>query len=160
MKKNGLLIVMAFLSIHVFGQVGKGDVFISVNGNFNKSASTNGVTTNELSTNGKYLELGPSVEYLFTDHLAFGVGVDYQWSKETTSSEIFLRFPDTNFVHYQLMDTKSQVFLPNVFLKHYISITNKLYFNTNLQFNYGKAKSEYKTDIIDANHYSGDGLVL
>ena len=153
MKKNCLLILIILLYIHSFGQIGKGDVFISLDGNFMKSFSGSGVTTNEFNTAGKYLEVGSSVEYFFTDHLALGVGLDYQWAKETKGNQMLLKLPDFNLTlaHFQIMDTKSHVFLPNVFLKHYILISNKLYFNTNLQFSYGKIMSQYETLILDSN---------
>jgi hypothetical protein len=154
MKKNCLLILIILLSIHSFGQIGKGDIFISLDGNFMKSFSGSGVTTNEFNSSGKYLEVGSSVEYFFSNHLALGAGLDYQWTKETKYNQIFLKLPDFNLAlaHFQMMDTKSHVYLPKVFLKHYILISNKLYFNTKLQFNYGKIMSQYETFIIDSNN--------
>lgn len=157
MKKNVLLILITMLTINIFGQIGKGDVFISVNGNYSKNYSGSGVTTNEFNTSGKYLELGSTVEYFLTDRLSAGFGIDYQWSKETKRNELFLKFPDINYAHYQLMYSKSNVFLPNIFLKHYIPINSKLYFNTNLQLSYGNINSEYLTSVLDINRYNVDG---
>lgn len=122
-----------------------------------KTISGGGVTTNEISTQGNYLNVGTSVEYLLTSRLAVGAGLDYQWAKETTSNMIYLRMPDLNFRHYEVMETKSNVFLPNVFLKHYIPLTQKLYFNTNLKFSFGEIKSELRTNIIDSNRRPSEG---
>ena len=152
MKKNCLLILIILLSIHSFGQIGKGDVFISLDGNFMKSFTGSGVTTNEFNSGGKYLEVGSSIEYFFSDHLSLGVGLDYQWTKESKNNQIYLKLPEFNLAHYQMMDTKSHVFMPNVFLKHYVLISNKLYFNTNLQLSYGKIMSQYETLTIDLNN--------
>ena len=160
MKKNCLLILIILFSIHSFGQIGKGDVFISLDGNFMKSFTGSGVTTNEFSTAGKHLEVGSSFEYFFSDRLSVGVGLDYQWTKETKANQMFLKLPDFDLAHYQIMDTKSHVFLPNVFLKHYILISNKLYFNTNLQFSYGKIMSQYKTVVLDLYKSNKEDVLL
>lgn len=148
MKKYVLLIMIICSCIHLFGQINKGDVMISLNGNFMKTVSGSGVTTNDLSTQGKYLNAGTSIEYFFSSRLSVGAGLDYQWTKETTSNMIYLKLPDLHVVHYEIMEIKSNVFLPNVFLKYYIPVTQKLYFNTNLKFSYGKIKTELHTDII------------
>ncbi|HET6556438.1 MAG TPA: hypothetical protein VFG54_03930 [Prolixibacteraceae bacterium] len=157
MKKYVLLIMIICSSIHLFGQINKGDVMISLNGNFMKTISGSGVTTNENSTQSEYLNVGTSVEYFLTSRLAVGAGLDYQWAKETTSNMINLKLPDLEFRHYEVMETTSNVFLPNVFLKHYIPITQKLYFNTNLKFSYGKIKSELLAEIIDRNRRPSEG---
>jgi hypothetical protein len=106
-----------------------------------KTTSENGVTTNQNDTQGKYLSIGGSVGFFLTNRLIAGVGLDYNWGKEIRYN--LLSF--NGFTQAEETFVKSKIFLPNFYLGYYYPITNKLFFNTNLKFSYGKLKSEVNT---------------
>lgn len=154
MKKNVLIVLIVFSTFDLFGQISKGDIIISFDGNYMKTNSENGVTTNMINTNVQYLSIGSSLGYFFSNQFLMGIGLDYNWGKETRFNEIYFN----NFLQQEEMDIKSRVLLPNIYLGFYFPIISKLYFNTNLNFNYGIVKSDYKTFYAGAgpsfNSYS------
>ncbi len=149
MKKNLIILLTVFTTLDLFSQINKGNFIVSIEGNYMKTNTQSGVTTNLLTTKGQYLSIGSSVGYLFKDRFVAGVGLDYNWDKETRSNQIYFN----NFMQQEQMETKAHVFLPNIFMGFYFPITTKLYFNTNLKLSYGKVKSDYSTK------YAGTGSI-
>lgn len=144
MKKNVLIILIAFSTLELFSQIDKGNIVFSVDGNYMKTTTGNGVTTNHNVAQIKNLSLGTSVGYFITDRFIAGVGLDYYCNKESRTAELKIH----QFVQTEVMNIKSNVFLPNIYLGYYYPIINKLYINTNLKFSYGKLKSDYNSLIV------------
>lgn len=160
MKKNLLLIIILFSSIYLFGQISKGNVMVSLDGNYMKTISGSGVPTNENTTKGKYLNAGTSVAYFITHRTAVGIGLDYQWTKETTFNLISLKLPEVFHTRYEIMDSKSLVLRPHLFLEYYIPISQKLYVSTNLKFSDGTIKTELISHTIPDNRRPDDGELM
>jgi len=141
MKRKALIVLIVFSTLDLFAQFDKGDIIISADGNYMKTNIENGVTTNQNLTKGQYLNLGTSIGAFITNKLIVGVGVGYNWGEEIRSN--LLNFND--FMQAEIMDVKSNVILPNLYLGYYQRIIDKLYFSTTLRFSYGNVKYEYTT---------------
>ncbi len=146
MKKNVLIVLIVFSTMDLFGQISKGDIIISFDGNYMKTNTENGVTTNLLSAKGQYLSIGSSFGYFFSNQFIIGIGLNYDWGKETRFNKLYFN----NFLQEEEMNIKSNVFLPNIYLGYYFPITSKLYFNTDLKFSYGTIHSDTKTTYAGA----------
>ena len=144
MKKNILSILLILSSLSISGQIEKGNFIFSLNGNYLKTYSSDGVTTNNMTIHGKYLNLGTSVGYFFGDHLDGGIGFDYFWAKESKNSYTAISY----YRQEEVLHVKSKLFLPNIFLGYYQKIYNHLYVSTQLKLNYGKSNSEYSTYYV------------
>lgn len=141
MKRKILIVLIVFSTLNLFAQFKKGDIIISADGNYIKTNIGTGVTTNLDFTKGQYLNLGTSIGTFITNKLIVGVGLDYNWGKETKKN--LLNFND--FTQEEIMTVKSNVVLPYIYLGYYQRIADKLYFSTILRFSYGNVKSEYTT---------------
>jgi hypothetical protein len=139
MKEIVVIVIIVLLTINSFSQINKGNFVVSVDGNYMKTNNETGVSSNMFTTQGKYLSLGGSFGYLITDRFIVGIGFDYNWNKEIRGHYLYFN----NSAQAEIMEIKSNVFLPNLFLGYYYcQITNKLYFNANIKLSYGKIKSE------------------
>lgn len=154
MKKNVLIVLIILSTQDLFSQIDKGKIIISVDGNYMKSTTENGVTTSQNLVQGKYLSVGASVGYFITDRFIAGLGLDYNWNKEDRTTELMIN----RFLLIEEMHIKSKALLPNIYLGYYYQIINKLYINTNLKFSYGKAKSEYNTLFANFADYPSDTM--
>lgn len=141
MKRVALIVLIVFSTIDLFAQFDKGDIIISADGNYIKTDTENGVTTNQNSTKGQYLNLGTSIGTFITNKLIVGVGLDCNRGNETRTSLLYFN----DFTQEEMMTVKSNVILPGLFLGYYQRIVDKLYFSSMLRFSYGKVKSEYST---------------
>jgi len=139
MKTNLLILFIAFSSFNSFAQFSKNDIIIQINGNYMKTKTEYGVTTNQSIINGQYLNTGISVGSFMTNRFFLGIGADYSQNKETRYN--LLNFND--FLQEEELNTKTHGLLPSVFLGYYYRVLDKLYFNTNLKFSLGKIKSDY-----------------
>lgn len=156
MKKNLLIILIAFSTLDLFSQIDKGNVIFSVDGNYMKTTTENGVKSNQNVAQIKNLNIGTSVGYFITDRFIAGFGLDYYWNNESRTNELMIN----KFFQAEFMNMKSNVFLPNIYLGYYYPIINKLYINTNLKLRYGKLKSDYNTIIVGGVHYRTDSLLV
>ncbi len=141
MKKTLFLILTVLYAVNVSAQFSKGDMLISVDGNYSKSNSGSGVSTNQFVSNEKNLNLGASMGFFVNNHVLLGFGVDYSWEKATHINRLFF---DDKF-QFEELNTKTNLILPNAFVGYYYPIIERLYFNTNLKLSYGVAKSDYNT---------------
>lgn len=149
MKKNVLIILIIFTTLDLFSQVGKGKISIAASGNYIKTSSEIGVTTNQFYTKGNYLNTGASLGFFATDRWIVGAGLDYIYNKETRYNRLLIN----NFYQYEKMELKSKVFLPNVYLGNYFQVVNKLYVITTFKLSYGTART---TGIAN---YTGGGYI-
>lgn len=151
MKKNLLIVFIALSTLNAFSQFEKGNMMISLEGNYTKSITENGVTTNQNIVQGKYLNVGGSVGCFIADRFIIGIGLDYNRAKEERTNLLMTipsyREEEYHNIYYQeeYTDIKSKALLPNIYLGYYYQIINKFYFNIRLKVNYGKIKSEYAT---------------
>lgn len=155
MKKNVLIVLIVLSSLDLLAQIGKGKIMVSVDGDYIKTSTENGVTTNQNLAQIKNLSVGTSVGYFITDRFIAGVGLDYYWDKESRSTEMMMN----KFVHVEVMDVKSYVFLPNIYFGYYYPINNKLYINANLEFSYSTIKSDYNSLIVGRVTHATDTVV-
>lgn len=142
MKRNVILILILFFSLDSFGQIAKGDVIISMDGNYMKINTESGVFTNKSSTNGQYLNLGISMGVFLSDHFVMGIGLNYNWGKETRFNQLIY---SSNLLQIEELIIKSKILLPGVFFGYYFPIAGKFYFNANLVLNCGKINSDYES---------------
>ncbi len=145
MKTILTLFIAIILSSNVYSQVEKGKTLISSFGNYNKSNSEEGTTTNYYYVEGNYLHVGASLGYFISNKVIIGVGLDYQLQKEDRLSKTKI----SNNYTLEEMEVNANTLLPNIYLGYYLKIINKLYFNTGLKLSYGKVKSSYSTFVYD-----------
>ena len=69
MKKFLLIVLAVFTTVNLFAQVEKGRVTFSADGNFTKTTSQNGVTSNQTVAQVKEVTLGTSIGFFLTDRL-------------------------------------------------------------------------------------------
>ena len=141
MKKTLFFIITVLYTFNLSAQFSKGDMLISVDGNYSKTHRVSGVTTNLFNSNEKNLNLGASMGFFVNNHVLLGFGVDYSWEKATQMNMLVL----DNKIQIEEMNTKTNLILPNAFVGLYYPILERLYVNTNLKLSYGVAKSEYDT---------------
>ncbi len=139
MKKNLLILLIIFSTLELYSQIDKGNVIVSVDGNYNKTINTNGVEADNNTIKGQYLSVGASIGYFLMDNFVIGIGLDYDWNKENRLYEMTLIY---KYFQEEEMNIKFRTFIPNLYFGYYYLITNKLYFNTNIKFSYGKIKNE------------------
>jgi hypothetical protein len=155
MKKIVLIVFIAFSTLNLFSQIEKEGVIVSVDGNYMKTTTEDGATSNQNVSQTKNLNIGTSVGYFITDKFIAGVGLDYYWNKESISTEMMIN----RFLQKEIMNSKSKAFLPNIYLGYYYPIINKLYFTINVKFSYGKIKSDYNTLIAGSVYYATDSVI-
>ena len=139
MKKLVILAISIFITMNLFSQIEKGKLIISVDGNYSESSTESGVMHNKNINQGKYLKLGTSIGCFITDRFIAGIGLDYNWGKEDRLNKLMIN----KFYQQELANVELKALLPNLYLGYYHPITEKLYVNINIKFNYGKIKSEY-----------------
>ncbi len=156
MKRSSLVLLMFFLSIGVFSQINKGDILISGYGNYNESLSESGTYKNNLSVEGKYLEVGTSLGYFLSKKIVVGFGVDYMSTKEDRVNSTALNV----FHQSDEIIINSHALLPTVYLGYYYQLVNKLYISGNLKVSYGKLKSDYETIFSGYTDLITEGTVV
>lgn len=154
-KKLLLITVTIFSTLNLFSQTDKGQIILSIDGNYKKSTTENGVTKNQNVTQGKYLDAGASIGYFITNRFIVGFGLDYNWEKEDRANNLMIN----KYYQTERTSIKSNVFLPNVFVGYYYPITNRLYVNANLKFRCGKVKSEYDTFWAGNVYYPSNTVI-
>ena len=157
MKRNALIVLIVFSTMDLFSQINRGNTIMSFDGNYMKVNSENGVTTNRHSTQGQYLNVGPSIGYFITDRFVAGVGLDYYWEKEKRSNSMFI---NNEYVQMENMKIKSDALLPCLFAGYYYPINDKFYFSANLKISYGNIKTESHSLVATAKKMSVDELEL
>lgn len=112
MKKNVLIILITLSTLDLFSQIEKGKINVSIDGNFIKTTTENGVTSNQNVSQIKNLNIGTSVGYLITDKFVLGAGLDYYWLKESRTTELMIN----RFFQAEIMNIKSKAFLPYIYI--------------------------------------------
>jgi len=151
MKKITLSILIIFLTFDLFAQIEKGDIMISVGGNYTKTTTENGVITNQNATQGQYLSLSPSIGVMAKENTIVGVGLDYYRTKEQRLNNLFFN----GFFQSERMNIKSKVILPYFYIGYYYHIMSQLYLNANFKMGFGVVKSEMNTYYAGMREYDG-----
>jgi hypothetical protein len=154
MKKGLLIILLSLSTFNLFSQLQKGSVTASLSGNYTKTTTASGGASNYTSVDNKNLNVATSLGYNISNKFILGVGLDYIWEKEIRTSGLYLQ--EQHYAQFDEIDAKSKILLPNIFVGYYYQIVNKLYFQTNLKFSYGKLNS--KSDIVSATAGSLGGF--
>ena len=150
MRRTLFFIITVLYTFNLSAQFSKGDMLISVEGNYSKSNSGSGVFTNQFVSNEKNLNLGASMGFFVNNHVLLGFGVDYSWEKATHINRLFF---DDKF-QFEELNTKTNLILPNAFVGYYYPILERLYFNTNLKLSYGVMKSENTTNCMGGTKFT------
>lgn len=143
MKKSILLALVVLSTFDLYSQIEKGITLVSGEGIYHQSTTAYGVTTSQNSVHGKYLNVGASVGYFFTNRFIVGLGLDFKSENEERGSVMTIN----KYYQQEVMDIKAKAWLPNVYFGCYYPIIEKLYLNTNMKFSYGKLKGEFSTVI-------------
>lgn len=153
MKKSILFLVFTGCYISALTQTIDQGWVMFLQGDYSKSLSSTGVSTNSIEKDGKYMDLGLSLGYITKGGFSIGAGIDYLWAKESQASTLAI----DRYLQIELLDTKSNGIIPNVYVGYYYRIINEFYFNCNLKIGYGKISSEFEDEILSrALLYSDD----
>ncbi len=156
MKKIVLLSLFALLTSDLFSQIHTGNIVFSVDGNYVKTTTENGVTTNYNVSQIRNLSFGISAGYFLTDRFMAGIGLDYERHREARTTELMIN----RFLQGEIMNIKSNALLPNICFGYYQPIIDKFYINISLKLGYGKVKSEYNSVIVGKAYVVPDSLLL
>jgi hypothetical protein len=154
MKKIILVALIGLKTFDSFSQIEKGNIILTLDGNYVKTQSETGVNTNYTNTKGQYLNVGSSIGYFFTNRLVVGLGVDYNWEKETRLNELYI----TDYLQQEEMKIKSDVILPNLYVGYYYQILSNFYLSANAKISYGRVKVDYST-IYASRTTNGESLL-
>lgn len=143
MKSHLFLAIFLLWSISSMAQINKGAIILMLDGNYNKSSNSFGVSTNQTSIEGNYLTLGTSAGLLLTDRWMLGIGVDYNRNKETRTSMMFIN----QYYQVEKSDIKSNALFPNIYVGYYYPIINKLYLSAKAKFSLSNITTDYNTLI-------------
>jgi hypothetical protein len=102
MTRIAFSILISFSTFGLFAQIEKGSMIISLNGSYLQTNTGEGVTKNYMNTQGKYLSVGTSFEYLINGKFAVGLGLDYKNNKELVSSiflfsDLYLQYENSKY---------------------------------------------------------------
>jgi hypothetical protein len=155
MKSYLFIVILLLTSTGLFSQIMKNDFLLSLDGNYVKTYTENGASTNQSRSQIEQLVLGPSIGIFVTDHIAVGAGLDYIWSKEKINS--ILCTDNITYIQREYMETTSNAFIPNVYMGYYYPVINKLFMSARLKVSYGQVKSD-EVSIV-AGFYNNSGAV-
>lgn len=153
MKKIVYTLLGIIIGLNCNAQIEKGKFLFGIEGGFTKEPTEMGVTSNVLQTSGKKLNLAGGIEYVFSESLSAGIGLDYAWNKDERTNSIFLD-GSLSFVQNEMMEIKQRILLPNIHITHHYKVIDDLYISTSFAFSYGKVKTEYNTTIASINQES------
>jgi hypothetical protein len=156
MKKIELIVLIVSSNLNLFTQIEKGRIIITLDGNYIKTTTENGVTLNQNVSQIENLNIGTSVGYFMTDRLVVGVGLDYYWDKESRVYQLKIY----RFFQSEVMNIKSNAFLPDLYIGYYFPIISKLYINTNMKFSYSKFKTDYNSSLVEITYNQSENLNL
>jgi hypothetical protein len=143
MKKLLLSLFILVLPFYVYSQISKGNIQISLNGNFIKTNNATGVTTNYLNSDTKQLVLDGTLEYFVSPNTMLGIGLEYTRIKENTLSHLYFN----NFMQIEEFETESKILLPHIGIAHHFRIVDNLFLSPYLNIGFGRMKAEYNTII-------------
>lgn len=157
MKRNVLIVLILLSTFDLYSQISEGNILISLDGGFRQVNTESGVTTNQLTSQERYLNLGPSVGYFITDRIVAGVGLDYYRDREVRTNNLLINY---EYLQKERINLKSKGFLPGIYVAHYYPINNKLFFSTSVKISYGKIKTASYSIVAAAHYDNNDGSVL
>lgn len=152
MRKLLLLVLSFYLTENLSAQMDKGNLIFSVDGNYTKTSSETGVISNLHVSDGKFLDLGFSIGYKVSNSFVVGIGIDYGWSKEERTNQ----FSINRFYQMEQLNTKTNVFMPNVYFEYQYPLINKLFLSTNLKVGYGKITTDIHRYLLGAAAFLSD----
>ena len=154
--KHCFLLIIAFVfSANTFSQIEKGNILISLDGNYQKTGSSIGGLTNSISSSGPTLLLGVSAGVMCSDNWCIGLGLAYGRNK--TSSVNILSY-DMQHLQIESSEIKENIYMPNISVSYYFyKLLGKLYLNTTFGFSAGFAKQEGDYFIVSSTNGYGYG---
>jgi hypothetical protein len=160
MYKKILFFGLLLMAMKTYGQVTKGDLVISFTGNYSQNFSESGVTSDFYTTRGKYLETGMNGGKFISNHIIFGIGLDYLWGKELRTHETEFYQTGKQVLTKEYLDVTSNLWMPSAFIGYYYPILNRFYFNMNVKFAYGTIKSDYESIYAKMTNYTSDSVMV
>jgi hypothetical protein len=157
MRKGIIILLGLILSNHCIGQIKKGDLLFSIEGNYINSPTEIGVTTDLLQVSSKKTNLTGVVEYFITDNFSLGFGLTYHKQNEERLNENYLL---NQYVQMEQLEIKKIAILPQLSASYYKKIIDKFYFGTSLDLAYGKMNQEYETFVFYSQNYATTTLLL
>ena len=143
--KNLIITISIFLfSIcNLFGQINKGDIIISLNGNYHTDYEENSTYAFTYEKQQKYFNLSGEIEYFLTESFSVGLGVNHFGKKETRTNGISLMLVDNPYVQVAVSEIESGCYMPVMSINYTLSLAKNLYFNAKVSGGYGNIKSNY-----------------
>jgi len=128
----------------MYSQINKGNFLITSYGNYSKTQSDYGVSTNYNLTSGKYLDIGTSAGYFLNEKLCIGVALSYNRVKESRVNYLNFKY----FQQEEWITIKSGYFLPSLYLSRYYKILNNFYLSTSVSVSYSKIQTNFETYYV------------
>lgn len=144
-----------FYGCNMYAQ-SKGTFVLSVNGNYAENTSSSALISIQTSTEEKALDMGLSAGLFLSNHFEMGLGLDFYWSSEENRS-LISEFSDGIIrpTQIEVLEIKSDAFIPNVYGTYYCKLANRLFLDFNLKVGKSKIQSKHKAAIA-TNSISGE----
>lgn len=156
MKKQILTLLLLLMSVKFYSQVEKGNIIIRLDGNYNKTLSEHGVTTNSYANKSKIMNVGPSIGIAISNNFEAGIVLDYFRSFEERYHSVLTM---NKHAQVEKLQRKQYAFMPGIYLGYYRNITEKISFNTNFNMRYGNLHSEMVSQWAGIDYISWSIIV-
>jgi hypothetical protein len=154
MKTKVLSVLLAISVFSVYAQIQKKKFIFSVTGGFADNAFNSGITTTSFNKVTRDFNLNFDAGFAFSNHLILGMGFGYEWMKENKQNIFYFG----GYFNEEISQTKSNLYIPSIFLKYYIPITEKLIFTSSLNLGVGIIKSNEDKFSITNKYIPSDTL--
>lgn len=145
MRKMLLIALVACVVPGLNAQLQKGDNLVTVHGSYLNYDKSSGVSTNMQISEINQLNSGISLSFVMSRSFLLGFGVDFISDNEIRKN-VFTAH--NSFFQQELMELKSSVLLPNLFVTYFYNITDKLYFSAGIKAGVGEINSEINGAIV------------
>jgi hypothetical protein len=154
MKTNFFILIFLSVSLIAQAQLEKGKIVLDISGNFSRTFSESGVTTNAFSSKTKELNTQFSLGYCLSNSIVAGIGFGYSYGKSSTVNEI-IDYSVFNIIVNQTDETTKIPMLLG-YLRYNKGVVNRLYIGVDFNFGYGWANSTTSYMYASSKAYSAD----